>query len=240
MESPRVASVGVGEATVPTLVKTFEFLGLDEREWMPRYNATFKTAIRFDQWTTSKDGKASSYFPERHGINPFTTATAQNAGWTWDIPLFNRRGCGYVYCSEFETADVAEQVCRSFFGDAVREDEIRRISIRTGRHRRAWVRNCVASVSRVVSSSRWNPRESFSSSFSSDNWSHFFRTGMVRRRCAGSTTTFSKHTPRANSVLQPRQFDDLTASQLRKRDHLSNPREIRVGEKRESGHFESG
>ena len=27
-------------------------------------------------------------------LNPYTTATALSAGWTWDIPLFNRSGRG--------------------------------------------------------------------------------------------------------------------------------------------------
>ena len=33
-------------------------------------------------------------------IPPYTIATAQEAGWIWDIGLSARRGLGYVYSSK--------------------------------------------------------------------------------------------------------------------------------------------
>lgn len=50
VESPTVGRIGVGEATVPTLRTTFAFLGMKEEEWMPRCNAAFKSAVRFNNW----------------------------------------------------------------------------------------------------------------------------------------------------------------------------------------------
>lgn len=41
-------------------------------------------------------------------VEPCTTATALSAGWMWDIPLRNRRGCGYVYNDQFISADQAK------------------------------------------------------------------------------------------------------------------------------------
>src|SRR5688500_18393573 len=42
--------IGVGEATIPTLRGMLSILGIDEREFMVRTNATFKQAIKFENW----------------------------------------------------------------------------------------------------------------------------------------------------------------------------------------------
>lgn len=55
LESPNIKSVGVGEATFSTIKLFFDYLGLPEHEWMPKCNATYKLAIRFENWT-SKGG----------------------------------------------------------------------------------------------------------------------------------------------------------------------------------------
>ncbi|MEO0396402.1 MAG: tryptophan halogenase family protein [Cyanobacteria bacterium P01_A01_bin.137] len=51
IESATIPTVGVGEATIPTLRQLFNFLELDEAEWMVRCNATFKLGIKFDNWS---------------------------------------------------------------------------------------------------------------------------------------------------------------------------------------------
>lgn len=50
VESPRVATIGVGEATFSTVRHFFDYLGLAESEWMPACNASYKLAIRFENW----------------------------------------------------------------------------------------------------------------------------------------------------------------------------------------------
>ena len=55
LESPNIKTVGVGEATFSTIKLFFDYLGLPEHEWMPSCNATYKLAIRFENWT-SKGG----------------------------------------------------------------------------------------------------------------------------------------------------------------------------------------
>ncbi len=81
-------------------------------------------------------------FEETH---PYTTATALSSGWVWNTPLTNRRGTGYVYCSSFKTEDEAEIEYRQFLGeDRVKDLQARHIKIRVGKHRRTWVKNCVA------------------------------------------------------------------------------------------------
>lgn len=50
VESPKVSTIGVGEATFSTVRHFFEYLGLAETEWMPKCNATYKLGIRFENW----------------------------------------------------------------------------------------------------------------------------------------------------------------------------------------------
>ena len=47
VESPEIGIIGVGEGSTPLLRKFFGDLGIDERDWMPRCNATYKLNIRF-------------------------------------------------------------------------------------------------------------------------------------------------------------------------------------------------
>ncbi|MGD8809682.1 MAG: tryptophan 7-halogenase [Gammaproteobacteria bacterium] len=75
---------------------------------------------------------------------PFTTARAMRSGWSWDIPLFHRRGVGYVYSSSFVSDDEAEREFRNRLGACANGVEMRKIKMRVGRHRRLWVGNCVA------------------------------------------------------------------------------------------------
>ena len=51
-------------------------------------------------------------------IASYTIATAQEAGWTWDIGLQERRGVGYVYSSRHTDDARAEQVLREHIGAA--------------------------------------------------------------------------------------------------------------------------
>ncbi|MFT5571772.1 MAG: tryptophan halogenase [Cryomorphaceae bacterium] len=50
IESDDIPTVGVGEATIPTLLALHELLGIDEREFMAEVNGTFKLGISFENW----------------------------------------------------------------------------------------------------------------------------------------------------------------------------------------------
>ena len=50
VESARVPTIGVGEATFSTVRRFFDYLGLAEQEWMPACSASYKLAIRFENW----------------------------------------------------------------------------------------------------------------------------------------------------------------------------------------------
>lgn len=77
-------------------------------------------------------------------VDPYTTATAAEAGWIWTIPLFKRNGHGYVYCDEYITPDQAETTLRGLVAPGRDDLEANHIRMRIGRNRNSWVRNCVA------------------------------------------------------------------------------------------------
>lgn len=77
-------------------------------------------------------------------IASHTIATAQNAGWIWDIGLTNRRGVGHVYASDFLSDDEAEANLRRYIGADADGISARKISFESGHRQQYWKGNCVA------------------------------------------------------------------------------------------------
>lgn len=77
---------------------------------------------------------------------PFTTATALSAGWMWDIPLMNRRGVGYVYSSQFISADDAASELQQHVqsSEPVTDDGLNFLAMKVGRRNAAWTGNVLA------------------------------------------------------------------------------------------------
>ncbi|MFC0432518.1 tryptophan halogenase family protein [Kutzneria buriramensis] len=99
------------------------------------------------QDTLPNDSAVALQVPQdmfERGIRPCTTATAQEAGWIWTIPLFNRIGTGYVYAKDYCSPEEAERTLREFVGPAGADAEANHIRMRIGRSRNSWVNNCVA------------------------------------------------------------------------------------------------
>lgn len=62
VESPTVDIIGVGEGSTPALKGFFDDLGIEESEWMPACNATYKCGITFENWST-RPGFESYFHP---------------------------------------------------------------------------------------------------------------------------------------------------------------------------------
>lgn len=50
IESSDIGTIGVGEATIPSIKNTFKLCAIDERDWLVSCNASFKMAVRFNRW----------------------------------------------------------------------------------------------------------------------------------------------------------------------------------------------
>jgi hypothetical protein len=61
IESEEIGTIGVGEATIPTLHFFHEILGIDEQEFMAATQATFKLGINFENWRNVKEDYFHSF-----------------------------------------------------------------------------------------------------------------------------------------------------------------------------------
>jgi tryptophan halogenase len=84
------------------------------------------------------------YRDARDPIPSYTLATAQEAGWVWDIGLDKRRGIGHVYSSDHMEDDRAEILLRSYVGPASSDLEVRKFRFQAGFRETNWHKNCVA------------------------------------------------------------------------------------------------
>ncbi|MFJ5266741.1 tryptophan halogenase family protein [Streptomyces sp. NPDC088387] len=153
------------------IVDTVQDVGLDERGWVTHVQTAehgriegglfvdctgFRSLLLGKalgepflsyQDTLPNDSAVALQVPmdmDKNPIRPCTTATAQDAGWIWTIPLISRIGTGYVYARDYLDPEEAERTLREFVGPAAADVPANHIRMRIGRSRRAWVNNCVA------------------------------------------------------------------------------------------------
>lgn len=86
------------------------------------------------------------YYDKEIELEPYTTCTAINNGWCWNIPLWSRIGTGYVYSDKFvskeEALDEFKQYLRNKFPNSNTDDlEFKDISFRVGIHEKTWHKN---------------------------------------------------------------------------------------------------
>lgn len=72
IESPEIGIIGVGEGSTPQLRAFFESLGVNEADWMPACNATYKAGISFHGWSNA-EGFESYFHPFQTEIDHHTT-----------------------------------------------------------------------------------------------------------------------------------------------------------------------
>lgn len=101
------------------------------------------------QWKSHADHlpakKAIPFFlppSKKEELPPYTISRAMKYGWMWQIPLQHRWGCGYVFDSDFISADEAKQELDEHFNFDV--ESPRSFSFDAGYYTTPWVKNCVA------------------------------------------------------------------------------------------------
>jgi len=85
------------------------------------------------------------YTDENTKVKTHTLATAQEAGWIWDIGLRHRRGVGHVYSSKYISDEAAKAQLIDYIGEDYSDDlMIRKIKLNHGYHTKFWHKNSVA------------------------------------------------------------------------------------------------
>ncbi len=106
--------------------------------------------VEFDdyrQWLLCNQALVTQFDYENHFpgvIRPYTTCTAQSAGWIWDTPTQTRRAIGYVHASDFISPEDARRELLAYQGDGFEETDTRLIKFKVGQRRKAWAGNCIA------------------------------------------------------------------------------------------------
>ncbi len=100
VESEEIGTIGVGEATIPTMRAFQALLGVDEREFMRATKASFKLGIAFEGWTRPGDRYVHSF------------GTVGKSTWMGDFQHFwleakARGDAGDIgdYCYELQAAE---------------------------------------------------------------------------------------------------------------------------------------
>lgn len=89
------------------------------------------------------------YNNEQQNFASHTLSTGQSSGWTWDIALPSRRGCGYVFSDAHTSLEDAEHVIRNYVAqssslDYAKQAELKQIKFNPGHKQKFWHNNCVA------------------------------------------------------------------------------------------------
>lgn len=76
-----------------------------------------------------------------------TTCTAIDNGWVWDVPLWERSGCGYVHSKDFAKnpeEELYQYLVRRSGKTRADQAKFRTVPFRNGKHEKAWEKNVVA------------------------------------------------------------------------------------------------
>ena len=120
---------------------------------------TLKTGFDdWSEWLPCDRAVAMPCLPKENTVNkPYTVSTAQDAGWTWRIPLQHRIGNGYVYPSKYVSDDEAVAILRKQMeSDPLSEPNFLRW--KTGVRKKVGIKTVLQLVCRQVLLSRLNQR----------------------------------------------------------------------------------
>jgi len=103
---------------------------------------SFKTKwISFNKYLKVK---SAIVFPteDSDNYNSYTTATAMNAGWMFNIPVWGRHGNGYIFDSDVITKEKAHEEVEKKLGRTI--DIKKQINFDPGYLEKTWIKNCFA------------------------------------------------------------------------------------------------
>jgi len=82
---------------------------------------------------------------------PYTKCTGKEAGWLWDIPLYDRASMGYVHSTNFTDTETAKKVLQDYIVEKFNVkpsskmfNDIRTIKFKTGYYKEAWKNNVIS------------------------------------------------------------------------------------------------
>ncbi|MBF7073850.1 tryptophan 7-halogenase [Glaciecola sp. MH2013] len=104
---------------------------------------TLKTGFEdWSEWLPCDRAVAMQCKPKDE-VKPYTKSTAQDAGWTWRIPLQHRIGNGYVYPSKY----VSDEEALATLTAQMEDEPITKPNFlrwQTGRRKKMWNKNVIA------------------------------------------------------------------------------------------------
>lgn len=104
--------------------------------------------IKFNQFDNLINNRAVAarvpYANKEEELINFTNGYGMDSGWMWEIPLWTRKGMGYVYSDKFITPEEAEKEFRKKIDAHPHDLECRHIEFRHGIHEKVWHKNVVA------------------------------------------------------------------------------------------------
>ncbi len=126
VESERIATVGVGEATIPPIQMVNRVLGIDERDFLQKTGASIKLAISFEGWTRpghryfhtfGAPGQSHAFCPFHHYWVRARQLGAPESLWDYDL---NYQAILQNRFAPVNTADPRLQVPYAYHFDATR------------------------------------------------------------------------------------------------------------------------
>lgn len=144
------------------------------------------------------------YIDKSSELKPYTTCTAIDNGWVWNIPLWSRMGSGYVYSDAFISHEGALDQFKKYLVDKGQDPDklqFKKIQFKSGTYERVWVKNVVGIglaggfIEPLESSGLWT--------------THTYLTELVKVLTLGNINEFNKGFFNKVCVSQLREFAEF-------------------------------